>query len=185
METEIWKEISDYQGYYVSNLGRIKSTKKSKVMILKQVPTRNGYLRVWLYNTKKGKAYLVHRLVAKAFIPNHGNCPQVNHIDENKTNNKVFNLEWTTAKDNCNHGTHNLRISKAMKNKTPWIKGKNLTDDHKRKIADSNRGKKVSEETKHKISVALKGHKLSDETKKKISESNKLYYARKKLEVTE
>lgn len=182
MDKELWKEIENYKGYYVSNLGRVKSTKKEKSLILKEVKTKNGYVRVWLYNDKKGKSYLIHRLVAKAFLPNPNNAPQVNHIDENKTNNKVSNLEWITAKDNCNHGTHNLKISKAMKGKSPWVKGRKLTEDHKRKISESNTGRKVSEETKRKISETLRGHKLSDETKNKISEARKLYFARKNVE---
>lgn len=135
MGSEIWKEINDYQGYYVSNLGRIKSTKKSKVMILKQVSTKNGYSRVWLYNSSKGKAHLIHRLVAKAFIPNPKNLPQVNHINEDKTDNCVENLEWMTAKENINWGRHNENVSKARKGQPSNRKGVKLSEETKRKMS--------------------------------------------------
>lgn len=84
--------------------------------ILKTRKQRNGYLLVNL--NKKGKSYffLVHRLVAEAFIPNLDNLPQVNHIDEDKTNNRVENLEWKSPKDNCNHGTRNERSAKTRTN---------------------------------------------------------------------
>ncbi|UIE13738.1 HNH endonuclease family protein [Enterococcus phage EFap02] len=68
-----------------------------------------GYLYVVLSKNNKTKPFTVHHLVAEAFIPNPENKPQVNHIDEDKTNNVVSNLEWMTAKENNNHGTRNLR----------------------------------------------------------------------------
>ncbi|QEL53342.1 HNH homing endonuclease [Enterococcus phage phiNASRA1] len=69
-------------------------------------------MRVMLYKYGNGRLFKVHRLVAQAFIPNPENKPQVNHIDEDKTNNMVSNLEWVTAKENVNHGTRNERSSK-------------------------------------------------------------------------
>ena len=74
-----------------------------------------GYLRVELSKNGERKKCSVHRLVAQTFIPNPENLPEVNHIDEDKTNNRVDNLEWKWHKDNCNHGTRNERIGKANK----------------------------------------------------------------------
>ena len=116
MTLEIWKDIDGYEGLYqVSNLGRIKSLnykRTGRTKILKLVKS-NGYLDIILYNNGKCKHYLVHRLVAKAFIPNPDSLPEINHIDENKTNNKVDNLEWCTSKYNSNYGTKPLRFSKS------------------------------------------------------------------------
>ncbi|ADI23905.1 HNH endonuclease family protein [Enterococcus phage EFRM31] len=113
---EEWKDIKGYEGLYqVSNLGRVKSLKFGKERILKTGVDRYGYISVNLYKNNKRKLCKVHRLVAQAFIPNHENKPQVNHIDEDKTNNMVSNLEWVTAKENVNHGTRNDRVSKAVK----------------------------------------------------------------------
>lgn len=88
---------------------------------LKPHKDKFGYLRVHLVKNTKHKSCLVHRLVARAFIPNTNNLPQINHKDENKLNNYVDNLEWCTAKYNCNYGTKIERardkISKANKGK--------------------------------------------------------------------
>lgn len=116
---EEWKDIEGYEGLYqVSNLGRVKRS-KGKYMkserILRLFINTPGYLQVMLCKNNKCKKFTVHRLVAEAFIPNHENKPQVNHIDEDKTNNMVSNLEWMTAKENVNHGTRNERSSKKIK----------------------------------------------------------------------
>ena len=117
---EIWEDIADYEGLYqVSSLGRVKSLgnyKSSKEKILKLRSDRKGYLRVDLCKEGKRKTYTVHRLVAQAFIPNLENKLEVNHKDEDKTNNKVENLEWVTRKENINHGTRNERMAKSLQN---------------------------------------------------------------------
>lgn len=108
---EIWKDIEEYAGLYqVSNLGRVKRIKSDRV--LTGCKNTGGYIQVHLSKNNVVSNKLIHRLVAEAFIPKSENKPQVNHIDEDKTNNRVDNLEWSTAKDNLNHGTRNERSSK-------------------------------------------------------------------------
>lgn len=114
---EVWKDILGYEGHYqVSNKGRVKSLKQGKERILKQIINKRGYLRICLIKNGKKKIYMVHRLVAKSFLPNPNSLPQINHKDEDKTNNKVENLEWCDQKYNHNYGTINQRISEKMTN---------------------------------------------------------------------
>jgi hypothetical protein len=98
-ENETWKNIEDFENYEVSNLGRIKNTKTGRIL----KPCKSGgYIVVGLSKTKV-KTMQLHRLVAKAFIPNPENKPHVNHIDKNPLNNNVTNLEWNTALENNLH----------------------------------------------------------------------------------
>lgn len=114
---EIWKDIEGYEKLYqVSNLGRVKSLKFGKERILKAIKGKDGYLRISFCKERKIKTFLVHRLVAFAFIPNPDNLPQVNHLDENKQNNISSNLEFCDAKYNINYGTHNKRQSESNTN---------------------------------------------------------------------
>ena len=111
-DEEIWCPIKGYENIYeVSDKGRVKSLKFGKERILKLGITTDGYLMVKLLKNGEMKPYRVHRLVAQTFIPNPDNLPQVNHIDENPSNNKVENLEWCDAKYNNNYGTHNQRMA--------------------------------------------------------------------------
>lgn len=128
---EIWKPVVGFETRYeVSNMGRIRSLphetlierKKGKPYILKKKgayvipqPRRHGYMAVWLYgnggnNGRAGKQYSVHRIVAEAFIPNPHNYAEVNHINENKADNRACNLEWCSHVQNSNHGTRGERI---------------------------------------------------------------------------
>lgn len=112
---EIWSDIEGFGGcYQVSNFGRVKSLKFGKEQILKVKKDR--YLRIGLCKDGKQKFYMVHRLVALAFIPNPYNLPEINHIDEDKTNNKVENLEWCDRKYNINYGSHNKRMAESQTN---------------------------------------------------------------------
>ena len=108
---EQWKEIDDYNGYSVSNTGKVKSFRrknnKEKGLILKQETTYKGYKQVCLYKDGKKHQKLVHRLVAEAFIPNPDNKPEINHKDTDKTNNTIFNLEWNTSSENTIHAYKN------------------------------------------------------------------------------
>lgn len=99
--------IENYPNYTISDKGEIVNTNTNKE--LKGYIRKDGYVVATLSKgSKKYKCY-IHRLVAETFIPNPNNLPQVNHIDEDKTNNCVSNLEWITSKDNCNYGTRNER----------------------------------------------------------------------------
>lgn len=95
---EIWKDIHEFEGrYQVSNLGNVKSLNYNKTgeeRILKPYDNGKGYLLVNLFKGKRTVQKLVHRLVAEAFIPNQNALSQINHKDENRQNNAVYNLEW-------------------------------------------------------------------------------------------
>ena len=100
---ELWKPVPVFDKYHVSNFGRFKSFHKGKTKILKPAPALNGYLQVGLCKDNQQKNFLVHRLVALAFIPNPNGKPQINHRDGNKLNNHVSNLEWCTPSENQRH----------------------------------------------------------------------------------
>lgn len=118
---EIWRDIEGYYGYYqVSNFGNVRSLDRYLVFngtislrkgkVLTQHTEKKGYKVVTLSKDNKQKVYKVHRLVAEAFIQNPDNLPQVNHKDEDKTNNCVYNLEFCTQKYNLNYGTRTERM---------------------------------------------------------------------------
>lgn len=115
MENEIWKDIAGYDGVYqVSNMGRVKSFCKGKEKILKPKKDKYGYLMVGLYKDEKQYWKKIHRIVAEAFLDNPNNLPCVNHLSEDKTDNRVENLCWVDHKTNINYGTRNKRVSKAL-----------------------------------------------------------------------
>lgn len=90
-------QIKNYENYYINNYGTVYNKHLKE---LRKEKTKGGYLRVTLYKNGKPKHFLIHRLVAQAFIPNPKNLPEVNHIDNNPVNNRVDNLAWCTAKEN-------------------------------------------------------------------------------------
>ena len=127
--TAVYDDIVYERLYKVSNLGRILSLNYNgtgKPKLMNPGENTNGYFFVNLWKNEESKTCLIHRLVAFAFLDNPENKPQVNHKDEDKTNNFVFlnedgsvdkeksNLEWSTPKENSNHGTRNERISKRV-----------------------------------------------------------------------
>ena len=96
---EEWKDIENYPNYQISNLGRVRNKIKNRI-IKPSFNNKTGYLQNILCKNNKKKLFLVHRLVAEAFIPNPENKTQVNHKDRNKENNKIDNLEWVTISEN-------------------------------------------------------------------------------------
>lgn len=170
MEQEIWKDIPGYKGLYqVSNLGRVKALPKlvgrgkryhASEKFIKLQKTQNGYMIATLSRDGNKNRFLVHRLVAIVFIDNPLDLPFINHKNEIKTDNRVENLEWCTAKYNSNYGARNQKISAA-------------------KV-----GHEVSKETREKLSKMNKGElhpmfgkKRSPETCKRISDGVKMHYA--------
>lgn len=119
---EIWKGVDGFEGFYqVSNLGRVKSLERQAkhnrfnvMMTLREKYLRPGissstYITVILSDGIKRKTFSLHRLLAIAFIPNPLNLPYINHIDGNKLNNNLSNLEWCTASENMKHA-HRIGI---------------------------------------------------------------------------
>ena len=105
---EIWKDVKDFEGcYQVSNLGNVKSFQRSFPAILKPRTNKYGYRVVICSSKDNRKSFLIHRLVALAFIENPKGKRCVNHKDCDKTNNKLENLEWSTYSENNKHAYDN------------------------------------------------------------------------------
>lgn len=141
---EIWKDIEGYEGQYqVSTLGRVRSVERQvrkwngfktiRESFLKQKLGKNGYVQVTLCKDGRMKTYLVHRLVAKAFIPNPQNNPQIDHINTIKTDNRVENLRWVTRKENSNNLLTLKHMSERQKGEKNYMYGK-FGKEHNRSI---------------------------------------------------
>ena len=111
---EIWKTVKDFENYSVSSFGRVRNDKFNKIM----KPSKNseGYYVVGLCKNGKAKTHTIHRLVGITFLPNHDNKSMVDHIDENKMNNNIINLRWST-------GSQNQFNKDKHKNNTTGFKG--------------------------------------------------------------
>jgi hypothetical protein len=163
---EIWKDVPDYEGLYqVSNLGRVKSFFYNKESILKGVIDGNGYLKVNLCKNSKAKNCNIHKLVASAFLINKTKNTKlvVDHIDNNRFNNKLENLQLITQREN---------LSKDVKNKTSKYTGvcfycynKNMQKKWKATI-------KINGKVKH-LGYFIDEYKASLAYKKALREENK------------
>ena len=125
---EVWRDIPGYERHYqASASGKIRSVKREP-HILKTVYQPNGYERasLWFGGEKKNK--MVHRLVAAAFIANPENCTDINHMDEDKANNDVSNLEWCDHRYNMNYGSVGAKIAEANRRRV-------ITDETRRKLS--------------------------------------------------
>ena len=114
----MWKKIKDYENYEINEDGQIKRNGKIRKFSI----SGNGYVGIILSKNSINKSFLVHRLVAQAFILNPENKPVVNHIDANKKNNNLKNLEWVTHSENIKHSIHvtkNLILT--LDNSKPFI----------------------------------------------------------------
>lgn len=128
---ELWHDVPGYEGLYkVSSYGRIKRNGRLKTFRV----DRGGYYTVWLSKESEQKNYKVHRLVAQAFIPNPQNKLTVNHIDGNKQNNFVENLEWATHSENIIHANKmGLRTVTDAQRKAASDTGKKTCDQNRRR----------------------------------------------------
>ncbi len=134
-------KVITYNPYLKSMYGKVMKT---------YTHPKNGYQSIDLRIDKKHKRYLLHRLIAECFIPNPQNKPEVNHMDGDKTNNDISNLEWATHSENGKHSYRVLgrKISGAAvmdwsgKNNPMYGKTFKMTDEHKEKIGKAIRGKK-------------------------------------------
>ena len=145
---EKWKKIDGYKYYFVSNFGRVKSTNDKgnwgDKRTLKIIVRKSGYCVVNLHSyrgaVKKMKQYRVHQLVAKAFIPNPEKKPIINHLDGNKENNHVSNLEWCTQSENMIHAYKNGLCSRKK-----GVKTTKLTVDDVKEIRKRYKNKNISQ----------------------------------------
>lgn len=166
---EVFRDIAG-TCYQIGSCGNIRNKNNGRI----NVPfdrNRTGYIRAILFDGKGGKKrYFVHRLVAQAFLPNPENKPMVNHIDGDKTNNCVENLEWATASENMKHAYYTLKREIGFAfgkggSDVVWNKGKrNLVETHPdmyKKIRES-KLKHCSSRNCDIIELYKVGHKVKD-----------------------
>lgn len=190
---EEWRPVVGYEGLYeVSSYGRVRSLDKYDSMnrflrgrILRLFTDGLGYLRAQLYSNSKRKSFLVHRLVAEAFIPNPDNLPQVNHIDENPSNDNVDNLEWCDGKYNVNYGTRIDRI-RDIRLKNGTYTGLSKEEYRKKRYQEkkdkiNERRREYYRENREKICERQKEY--NHKNREKINERQKEYYRKKKEEI--
>ena len=176
MEGEVWKkaEIGDECGIYmVSNMGRVMG---SRGTILKPCINSNGYLTIKYWNGRYVNAALVHRIVAKAFILNPENKPEVDHINTIRTDNRVENLRWATRTENHRNPITRKRYGECQK-------GRKISEKTRLRMSESHKGnknalgykwtKEQKEKLKNRRNVWI-GRKHTEEARAKISEARKM-----------
>ena len=167
---DVWKSIDGYEGFYeVSYSGHVRSVNRVlscgrhvKGVVLKECG--NPYLQVTLAKNGKAINYLIHGLVARAFIDNPDNLPCVNHRDENKHNNRADNLEW------CTYG-YNMEYSQVSKKAADARRGKPLSDAHKQAMSKTLKASGAKRAYKRKLTMAERypdGFKHTDDAKLKV-----------------
>lgn len=165
---EIWKDIQGYEGrYQISNYGRVKSLnyhRERREVILMLKKTRTGYLVIGLRDGVKKKFFSVHKLVAMAFIPPY-NGEQVNHIDADKTNNHVENLEWCTAKENTLHAIKlglfdgsSRKLAEANMARRKAVRLTNIDTGEVREFASTREAARVMNLNRWQLIALLKGN---------------------------
>lgn len=132
MEEEIWKDIEGFDNYQISNLCRVKNVKFNR--FIKPLLGKHGYLCVNLYKDGKLKHLLLHRLLAIAFIPNPENKPCIDHINTDRTDNRIENLRWTTQKEN-----HNNPLS--LINHANAARGRVVSEEQKKRQSEKMKGR--------------------------------------------
>ncbi len=151
-EKEEWKEIEGFSDYQISNLGRVKSLKRNKEKILKAVDGSRHYLYISLYSLNKKSTYTIHRLVLKAFkLIDDFELLQCNHIDGNKQNNSIDNLEWCTNTENIRHA-FKTGLLVGRKGEDNPMYGKHPSEETRKKMSEKQKCRHASEETKEKLS---------------------------------
>lgn len=162
------KDVKGYEGFYkVDDCGNVYSLKRAttKGGVISPQKTHNGYYRVGLSKNGKLKHHFVHRIVADAFIPNPYNLSQINHKDENKTNNGVDNLEWCEQLYNVRYGTG---IKRQVLKRT----GVKHSEERKTKISQTLKGRKppvLTEEGRLKCKIAAQERWNREKEKKVLS----------------
>ena len=155
------KEIKGFENYTVNDCGDNEKTIYNEIRCKYKKPQqyKNGYFFVSLFQNGKNKIFLLHRLVAEAFIPNPDNKPCIDHINGDKTDNRVENLRWCTYKENMNNPITKKRLSESRI-------GMKFSESHKEHLR---------EKAKTKIGKLnnFYGKKHSEESKKKMSESHR------------
>ena len=179
---EEWKNVIGYEGLYeVSNTGQVRSLDRyvkysngrihlHKGKVLSPVKDKDGYLAVFLSCNGKQKTIRIHRLVAQVFIENPDNLPEVNHLDEDKTNNRVDNLEFCDRSYNINYGLRNIRVKETAIKNGYWSS-----------LSRKEYRKKYYEDNKNKLRDRQR--RWYQENRDRICERQKEYYRKKKEQI--